>query len=188
MKKTDAELTVRMVRNPDVLAALGEHKDGTFLVGFAAETDDHEANAREKLRPKQLDAIAVNDGAAARLRRRRERARAAVGKDGRRELGPAAKPELAARLLDALLELPAMLWRSTSATPRRSWASSTTARNAACNWRVTTEWRRTPTNTAPSSRSSSPPTIRSQVDAIAIANVVPQIDPALEACATTSSA
>ena len=37
-----------MVRNPDVLAALGERKGSTFLVGFAAETDDHEAQrARE---------------------------------------------------------------------------------------------------------------------------------------------
>ena len=36
--------------NPDVLAALGERKGSTFLVGFAAETDEHEERARAKLR------------------------------------------------------------------------------------------------------------------------------------------
>jgi phosphopantothenoylcysteine decarboxylase/phosphopantothenate--cysteine ligase len=107
VKKTDADLTVRMVRNPDVLAALGERKGGrTFLVGFAAETNDHESNAREKLRRKHLDAIAVNDV-------RGERGFGPVdntltllwGEGGRRELGTASKPALAGRLLDALEEL-----------------------------------------------------------------------------------
>ena len=96
-----------MVRNPDVLAALGERKGGTFLVGFAAETDDHEANAREKLRRKHLDAIAVNDV-------RGERGfgpgdntlDAACGeRTAGANSGPRRKPALAARLLDALEEL-----------------------------------------------------------------------------------
>ncbi len=106
LKKTDEDLDVRMVRNPDVLAALGERKGKTFLVGFAAETDDHEANAREKLRRKHLDAIVVNDV-------RGERGFGAgpnhltllYGERGRRDLGTAEKRALAARLLDALEEL-----------------------------------------------------------------------------------
>jgi phosphopantothenoylcysteine decarboxylase/phosphopantothenate--cysteine ligase len=106
VKKTDADLTARMVRNPDVLAALGERKGGTFLVGFAAETNDHEANAREKLRRKHLDAIAVNDVRGERGFGPGDNTLTLLwGEDGRRELGTASKPALAARLLDALEEL-----------------------------------------------------------------------------------
>jgi phosphopantothenoylcysteine decarboxylase/phosphopantothenate--cysteine ligase len=106
LKKTDADLTTRMVRNPDVLAALGERKGGTFLVGFAAETSDHESNAREKLRRKHLDAIAVNDVRGERGFGPGDNTLTLLwGEDGRRELGTASKPALAARLLDALEEL-----------------------------------------------------------------------------------
>ncbi|HKE37393.1 MAG TPA: bifunctional phosphopantothenoylcysteine decarboxylase/phosphopantothenate--cysteine ligase CoaBC [Candidatus Baltobacteraceae bacterium] len=106
LKKTDEDLTVAMVRNPDVLAALGERKGSTFLVGFAAETNDHEANAREKLRRKHLDAIAVNDVSGERGFGTGDNALALLwGDDGRRDLGSADKGALAARLLDAVEEL-----------------------------------------------------------------------------------
>ncbi len=106
VKKTDADLNVRMVRNPDVLAALGERKGGTFLVGFAAETNDHESNAREKLRGKHLDAIAVNDVRGELGFGTGDNTLTLLwGEEGRRELGTASKPALAARLLDALEEL-----------------------------------------------------------------------------------
>lgn len=103
MKKTGDDLVVRMVRNPDVLAALGERKGATFLVGFAAETDDHERNAREKLERKHLDAIAVNDVRGERGFGVGENALTLLwGTHGRRELGRAGKDVLAVRLLDAL--------------------------------------------------------------------------------------
>ena len=106
LKKTDDDLTVTMVRNPDVLAAIGERKGSTFLVGFAAETNDHEANAREKLRRKHLDAIALNDVGGERGFGTGENALTLLwGTDGHRDLGPADKSTLAARLLDALEEL-----------------------------------------------------------------------------------
>jgi len=106
LKKSDEDLTVAMVRNPDVLAALGERKGGTFLVGFAAETNDHEANAREKLQRKRLDAIAVNDVSGERGFGTGANALALLwGKDGRRDLGSADKSTLSARLLDAVEEL-----------------------------------------------------------------------------------
>jgi phosphopantothenoylcysteine decarboxylase / phosphopantothenate---cysteine ligase len=106
LKKTDADLAVRMVRNPDVLAELGKRKGSTFLVGFAAETNDHEANAREKLRRKHLDAIAVNDVRGERGYGTGDNTLTLLwGEEGRRELGTASKPALAARLLDALAEL-----------------------------------------------------------------------------------
>jgi len=106
IKKSDGDTSVAMTRNPDVLAALGERKGATFLVGFAAETSDHEANAREKLRHKGLDAIAVNDVRGERGFGPGENTLTLLwGRDGRRELGTASKGALAARLLDAVEEL-----------------------------------------------------------------------------------
>lgn len=103
LKKTDEDLSVRMVRNPDVLAALGERKGRTFLVGFAAETDHHEANAREKLARKHLDAIVVNDVRGERGFGLGENTLTLLwGADGRNELGTAEKSQLAIRLWDAI--------------------------------------------------------------------------------------
>lgn len=102
LKKTGEDLSVRMVRNPDVLAALGERKGATFLVGFAAETGDHEENAREKLQRKHLDAIAVNDVAGERGFGTGENALVLLWQGGRRDLGRGTKADLAARLLDAV--------------------------------------------------------------------------------------
>jgi phosphopantothenoylcysteine decarboxylase/phosphopantothenate--cysteine ligase len=105
VKKTDADAVVRLTRTPDVLAELGERKGSTFLVGFAAETDDHERNAREKLAHKNLDAIAVNDVSGERGFGIGDSALTLLwGNDGRCDLGSGNKKALAARLLDALEE------------------------------------------------------------------------------------
>jgi len=59
---TGAGLTLELVRTPDTLAEV----KGNFLkVGFAAESDDIIANARQKLEKKQLELIAANDITAA---------------------------------------------------------------------------------------------------------------------------
>ena len=80
VKKTDEPQSIALERNPDILANLGARKDGLFLVGFAAETEALEANAREKLARKHLDAIAVNDVRGERgFGAGRQRAGAAVG-------------------------------------------------------------------------------------------------------------
>lgn len=60
-KKHAAELCLELVQNPDILNELGQRKrEGQFLVGFAAETTDLEAEGRRKLAKKNLDLIAVN--------------------------------------------------------------------------------------------------------------------------------
>ncbi len=52
---------IRLVKNPDIAAALGaEKKPGQRLIGFALETDNALANAREKLSRKNLDMIILN--------------------------------------------------------------------------------------------------------------------------------
>ncbi|MEP0547194.1 MAG: bifunctional phosphopantothenoylcysteine decarboxylase/phosphopantothenate--cysteine ligase CoaBC [Rhodothermales bacterium] len=61
VKKGDGDLTLRLRRTPDILAALGEQKrDGQTLVGFALETHDGVEHARGKLERKNLDWIVLN--------------------------------------------------------------------------------------------------------------------------------
>ena len=54
-------LTLRLVANPDIAAALGQMKtEKQVLVGFALETNDEETNAKKKLQKKNLDFIVLN--------------------------------------------------------------------------------------------------------------------------------
>ena len=63
IKKGVDSLSLDLVKNPDILAELGEakKKSSRILVGFAAETEDLLDNATEKLRAKNLDMIVAND-------------------------------------------------------------------------------------------------------------------------------
>lgn len=60
IKKTADRLTLELVRNPDILAAVAHRRPHIYCVGFAAETDDPEANARAKLASKGIDLVAAN--------------------------------------------------------------------------------------------------------------------------------
>ena len=62
IKRGGGDLQIDLVPNPDIIAEVGEMADGTrpFLVGFAAESDELEANALSKLRDKGLDLIVGN--------------------------------------------------------------------------------------------------------------------------------
>lgn len=63
LKREDLpQLSLNLVRNPDILAGLAAKKRTTqCVVGFAAESTDVERYAREKLQRKQLNAIVAND-------------------------------------------------------------------------------------------------------------------------------
>jgi phosphopantothenoylcysteine decarboxylase/phosphopantothenate--cysteine ligase len=61
LKKETGPLELRLLPNPDILKELGAKKDGKFLIGFAAETEDLDANAKKKLHGKNLDMIVAND-------------------------------------------------------------------------------------------------------------------------------
>ena len=61
IKKQSSNMTVNLIKNPDILAELGSSKSSQFLVGFAAETQDLAKNATEKLRRKNLDMLVAND-------------------------------------------------------------------------------------------------------------------------------
>lgn len=60
LKKNDDDLFIRLRRTKDIAAELGRRKEGRILVGFALETDDEEAHAREKLSRKNFDFVVLN--------------------------------------------------------------------------------------------------------------------------------
>ncbi len=59
-KKSGDGWSLALVANPDILAEVAASQPRPFVVGFAAETDQLEAHAREKLERKRLDMIAAN--------------------------------------------------------------------------------------------------------------------------------
>jgi phosphopantothenoylcysteine decarboxylase/phosphopantothenate--cysteine ligase len=62
IKKSDAELELKLERTPDILSEVsGSRRSGQLIIGFAAETDNLLTNAREKLIAKGLDAVVAND-------------------------------------------------------------------------------------------------------------------------------
>lgn len=61
IKKTADNLTLELVKNPDILATISHENPNIFTVGFAAETQDVESYAKAKLVSKNLDMIACND-------------------------------------------------------------------------------------------------------------------------------
>jgi phosphopantothenoylcysteine decarboxylase/phosphopantothenate--cysteine ligase len=60
IKKKGEYMNLPLVRNPDILAMVAAHEPVPFTVGFAAETDNLEENARDKLIAKGIDVIAAN--------------------------------------------------------------------------------------------------------------------------------
>lgn len=108
IKKAAAEgLTLELTRNPDILAELGRRKTpGQILVGFAAESRDHQSEGRRKLEAKNLDLIVVNDilGAATGFDAATNQV-TLIGREGSRELPLLSKEDTADRVWDAVRAL-----------------------------------------------------------------------------------
>lgn len=106
LKKSADEMTLRLVRNPDILARVAALPTPPFTVGFAAETEDPEGYARGKLAAKRLSLIAANRvGAGPGGFESDENALLCLWPDGgRRELPLMSKPALAKALADLIAE------------------------------------------------------------------------------------
>ena len=108
IKKQGGEpMTFTLVENPDVAATLGKTKrSGQVFVGFAAETNDVLAHARDKLARKNLDMIVANDvtrpGAGFDVD---TNIVTLITKDGQEALPMMSKAEVAQRILDRALAL-----------------------------------------------------------------------------------
>lgn len=61
LKKKDDRLVLELEKTPDILAEAGRRKTKQLLIGFAAETEDLDANAMDKLRRKNCDLLVAND-------------------------------------------------------------------------------------------------------------------------------
>lgn len=118
IKKQEGEdgLTLKLIKNPDIIADVALKRDPAsrrpFVVGFAAETRDLEAYARDKLTRKQLDMIVANDVSAEGLGfGADDNAVLLLWRDGEGESGESLPPQAKTRLADAIL------WRALSCLP-----------------------------------------------------------------------
>jgi phosphopantothenoylcysteine decarboxylase/phosphopantothenate--cysteine ligase len=104
IKKQADEMQLGLLRNPDILAEVAAAEPRPFVVGFAAETNDVEANARKKLEGKRLDMIAANRVGADCGFDREDNALRVLWPGGGEDLGSGAKAGLARRLVELIAE------------------------------------------------------------------------------------
>ncbi len=104
IKKSTEAVALELVANPDILAEVGALETRPFLVGFAAETGDLEANARAKLERKRLDLVAANRVGADAGFEREDNALLLLWPGGEEDLGHDDKARLARRLVARVAE------------------------------------------------------------------------------------
>lgn len=109
IKKSDGETTLVLQKTEDILLELGKNRKNKILVGFAAETENLEKNAKEKLERKNLDIIAGNllDGESSGFGTETNRV-ILFFRNGDKEILPLMEKESVAHiLLDRILEMDA---------------------------------------------------------------------------------
>jgi phosphopantothenoylcysteine decarboxylase/phosphopantothenate--cysteine ligase len=109
MKREKADsLVLELVRNPDILAEVVRRRGSRTVVGFAAETDHVIENARGKLASKGCDLIVANDVSRKDIGFDVDRNEVLIlgpGPDDLREVREGPKSEVAARILERVLEV-----------------------------------------------------------------------------------
>ena len=104
IKKTTETMELAMERTADVLATVAARADRPFVVGFAAETEAVEQNARTKLMKKNLDMIAANEVGHDKAFDCEDNQLIVLSRNGRHELGRAGKLTLARGLVTLIAE------------------------------------------------------------------------------------
>jgi phosphopantothenoylcysteine decarboxylase/phosphopantothenate--cysteine ligase len=115
IKKTSDNMTLSLARAPDVLATVGRSDSPPFLVGFAAETENVEANALTKLNSKNLDMIAANKVGEGLAFDKDDNALTVYWRGGKQELTLTSKTELARQLISIIAER----YRQRGASPQQ---------------------------------------------------------------------
>jgi phosphopantothenoylcysteine decarboxylase/phosphopantothenate--cysteine ligase len=106
IKKENGNLLLELERTIDILAAVGRLKDSRVLIGFAAETQNVEINARKKLLEKNVDMIVANDVSAKDAGFDVETNRVIlIANDWKKELPLLSKLEVAEKILDAAVTI-----------------------------------------------------------------------------------
>lgn len=105
IKKSDASMTLELVPNPDILAAVAALEPHPYCVGFAAETRDLEKYALDKLDRKKLDMIAANlvGGEGSGFESDTNQLEV-FWRDGRQSIARATKSEVAKQLIELVAE------------------------------------------------------------------------------------
>lgn len=108
-RSADHRITLELVPNPDILAAMARKKGDRLVVGFAAETERVAENARKKLKDKNADLIVANDVTAEGAGFDADTNIVTIfSRDGRDlPLPKLTKPEVAHRILDEVVRLSA---------------------------------------------------------------------------------
>jgi phosphopantothenoylcysteine decarboxylase/phosphopantothenate--cysteine ligase len=105
IKRSAAEIELELVRSPDTLASVAALPQPPFTVGFAAETHDVAAHARDKLERKGIDMIAANKvGADCGFDRETNALTVYWPGGGEAALGEGSKGQLARRLIELIAE------------------------------------------------------------------------------------
>jgi phosphopantothenoylcysteine decarboxylase / phosphopantothenate---cysteine ligase len=120
IKKTTDTLDLCMERTSDVLATVAARPDRPFVVGFAAETESVEQNARLKLMKKNLDMIAANEVGHDKAFDCEDNQLIVLWRNGRQDLGKASKQELARKLVAVIAESFAAARTGAGVSPRGS--------------------------------------------------------------------
>ena len=103
IKKGPDEITLQLVRNPDIVATVAAGAQRPFTVGFAAETRDVLTYARDKLQRKALDMIVANDVSDQSIGFNSELNEAVVlWRDGEQALGRTGKSNLARQIIQLI--------------------------------------------------------------------------------------
>lgn len=106
IKKNNGNLLLELERTTDILAAVGRLKDARVLIGFAAETQNVESNARKKLQEKNADMIVANDVSAKDAGFDVETNRVTfISNDWKKELPLLSKLEVADEILNAAIAI-----------------------------------------------------------------------------------
>lgn len=106
IKKTDDsdELTLKLVKNPDIIANIANLAENRpFVVGFAAETQNVAEYAKSKLQRKNLDMICANDVSGGQVFGQEKNALHLFWENGEKKLPLAEKKALAEKLVDEIV-------------------------------------------------------------------------------------
>jgi phosphopantothenoylcysteine decarboxylase/phosphopantothenate--cysteine ligase len=104
IKKGADQLTITLVKNPDILSEVAALPARPFVVGFAAETEHVLEHARDKLMRKKLDLIAANRVGEGLAFDQPDNALTVLWADGQVELPLADKRLLAHRLIELIVQ------------------------------------------------------------------------------------
>jgi phosphopantothenoylcysteine decarboxylase / phosphopantothenate---cysteine ligase len=104
IKKSNDSFELKLKKNPDILSEVAALQNAPFSVGFAAETENLEANAQLKLKSKKLDMIAANQVGSNQGFDVETNALTVIWKTGLKQLQQAPKTRLARNLINLIAD------------------------------------------------------------------------------------